>query len=398
MYTRAHTNTHTKALTYVDALSEREAKQVQALWQQQQEQQQQGASTNNYRTWTSFPSSSSSPSFVFASLVEAIIGTSSSKRHEPKMQLQQQAISPSSSPFVPSTTDMVPSPSSQMPPPPASSTSIEAPSSTHFLLQKLSQRLPALSDKDLLRALYLLGNRKFPKALLLSSGCLAIIDERISNMFPELRPSALVAVLGSLTKLGLRMDDLPRTMPLLVYHFAALSSSFDRRTFTSTLRELTLLRVRWNSLTYEQKSGISAGVARSATAKPSRLLSLLQSVARFGASWKDLNDHIHIVLRYVSFRVFASAIEASKVQDSSSEYSLANACSLLIQLDSMGAQWEQLGEKASLQIVRAISLCDEQEYCKAHEALHRLKESGHPQNEHALALLDESQGAWRFLL
>lgn len=124
------------------------------------------------------------------------------------------------------------------------------------LLQKLSSRLPSLSDADLLRAIYLLGLRKFPKELLVGSPVLGIIDARITEMFPEMGPVALVAVLGSLCRLDLRKGDLPLSGGHVLTHISSLASSLDRRTLLAALRGLLQLGFSWQDLAPSQQADL----------------------------------------------------------------------------------------------------------------------------------------------
>ena len=78
-------------------------------------------------------------------------------------------------------------------------------------------------------------------------------------LLPSNYTGAIVALAGSLGKLKIIPSDLPRSFPLLLNSVCSLSSSFDRRTFVTILRSLTVLSVRWNVLTPEQQIGVAAG-------------------------------------------------------------------------------------------------------------------------------------------
>ena len=119
---------------------------------------------------------------------------------------------------------------------------------------------------------------------------------------------ALVALTGSLGKLKVTPEDLPRSFPVLLNNICSLSSSFDRRTFVSILRSLNALSVRWNVLTNDEQIGLAAGVARVSTSKPDLLQMnpLFNILNELGTSWEDLFLRIPIVLKYVIFRMFST--------------------------------------------------------------------------------------------
>ena len=248
------------------------------------------------------------------------------------------------------------------------------------LLQKLSHRLPELADTDLLRAIYLLGLRKFPKELLVGSPVMGIIDARIREMFPEMGPVALVAVLGSLRRLDLRKENLPLSGGHVLTHISSLASSLDRRTLLAALRGLLQLGFSWQDLVPSQQADLAAGLARAATAKPTGLTSLLQELQRFNLTWPDLHLRIPIVLRYVVFHMFTQAANnerefanlflgdggASSTGEvgggggadgsSTSGYTLEACGELLVEMISSGAQWDHLGSKAAHAVVATMNL------------------------------------------
>ena len=248
------------------------------------------------------------------------------------------------------------------------------------LLLQLSNRLPGLSHKDLLRAIYLLGQRKFPRQALLvgEQSVLHIIDSRITEMFPEkMGPVALVAVLASLNRLDLHKDDLPLSGSHILTHISSLASSLDRRTLLAAVRGLVQLDYRWQDLGTSQQANLAAGLARAATAKPTRLTALLQELQKFNLSWSDLHGYIPIVLRYVVFHMFTQTSsnekefatfflgDGSGAGSATSElgadgalcgYTLEACGELLIEMVESGAQWQHLGDKAALAVVQTMTL------------------------------------------
>lgn len=261
-----------------------------------------------------------------------------------------------------------------------------------LMMARLSSRLPALSDKDLLRAVYLLGARRFPLPLLRSGGLLAVIDSRVANMLPELEAVALVALLGSMQRLGLARGDLPLALGGLVSHSCALAATLDRRTLIAALRGLGQagLGLSWDGLNTQQQQGLAAGVARAATAKPSSVSSLFSELEDFGASWSQLEAaNLTIVLRYVVFRLFsnleqarAAALEADcflGLASASSSSSFSSAAEVevvagagagggegeaqavdaageaLVSMMNLGCSWDALGHKAAHKVLRSLA-------------------------------------------
>jgi len=172
------------------------------------------------------------------------------------------------------------------------------------MMLQLANDLPQLSDTDILRVVYLLGQRKFPKDLLISEGVSAVLDARLQQMIFDLSPAAVVAVVRSLVRVRLQHTDLPQSMPLVLQHVAQFASAVDRRTFCTTLRAITQLGLSWSDLSDEQCRGFASGIARAATANTTMLAYLFQILLNFGVTCQDLHTYVPIVLRYTLYRFF----------------------------------------------------------------------------------------------
>lgn len=264
--------------------------------------------------------------------------------------------------------------SSPVPAPNAHASGNPGASTNAALVSRLAARLPSLTDKDMLRSIYLLGNRKFPRELLRDSGVLGIMDSRIAAMFPEIEPVALVAVLGSMQKLSLTLDDLPLASRSIVSHLSALASTLDRRTLMAAIRGLHTLGVCWSDLTASQQQGFAAGLARAMTAKPNKLASLLAELRQFGVTWKTLHANIPIVLRYAVFRLFALVVQHEQYEcgalglegpfgelgldegAANADFSLEVGGEVFTEIMAIGASWQMLGDKAACKVLQCMTV------------------------------------------
>lgn len=204
---------------------------------------------------------------------------------------------------------------------------------------------------------YILGQRRFPRALLLESGILKLVDERIHSMFPNLSPGVIIALLSSFRRICLDKSMIPQTANDLITQVASLSCTLDIRTFLLSLRALSDLGFQWQSIENDQRLGITAGIARSATTSPSKLALILSAVHAFNASWADLHERIPIVLRHVLFKLFSSfKPSSSPVSEEERSASVEYISNLLRIMVDMKASWEWIGDKAAITILQALSV------------------------------------------
>lgn len=156
---------------------------------------------------------------------------------------------------------------------------------------ELNQLLGNLKDTELIRAVFILGQRVQKKKIsahsFLSINALAVLDQRLSVIFQSslesteiktlITPAALESLLSSFRRLEITANQLPKSILGIVSYFTLLSRALDRRTFIAIMRSLVALQVNWAQLSFADKFYLSRGIARSAsTSQPSKIALLLK--------------------------------------------------------------------------------------------------------------------------
>jgi hypothetical protein len=200
------------------------------------------------------------------------------------------------------------------------------------------------------------GQKRFPKDLLTKGGILHLVDERVSAMMGELSPGVIIAVLSSFRRIGMTRDLIPNTAQDIVAQVSSLACTLDIRTFLLTMRALSDLGYSWSTLSNDQRLGIAAGIARCATANPSKLGSILTTLVTFGVTWQDMHDKIPVVLRYVVFKIFSAMRPANGLTTEERQSTLLYIESLLRIFADMKASWAFIGDKGGITILQALSV------------------------------------------
>lgn len=182
------------------------------------------------------------------------------------------------------------------------------------------------------------------------------IDDRLHAMFSELSPGVIIAVLSSFRRLGLSRSCIPKTSDSLVTEVSSLACTLDVRTFLLSMRALFELGFTWESLSNDQRLGVVSGIARSASANPSKLASILTVLVNFKASWKDIHEKIPIVLRYVVFKVFSTIGTSSSLSSEERITTLHFIDNILHIFAEMRASWTFIGDKAAITILQSLSV------------------------------------------
>ena len=190
----------------------------------------------------------------------------------------------------------------------------------------------------------------------MSGGILSIIDKRVHSMIPELSPGVIIAVLSSFRRLGVNADMIPVSTNDLVTQVSSLACTLDTRTFLLSMRALADMGYSWEMMTNNQHIGIAAGIARSATANPSKLASILSVLVALRARWADIHEKIPIVLRYVVFKVFASVRPLSSMTSEERQSTVFYLEAVLKIFCDMNASWALIGDKAGITILQALSV------------------------------------------
>ena len=229
----------------------------------------------------------------------------------------------------------------------------------------LNQKLPRLSNADFLRVVFMLGKRRVPGARLHAGGTLAILDDRLLRLLSDLSPAAVIAVLTSLGRMNLKASHFPLSCPELITHVSASASALDSRTLKTALKAMFCLGITWEQISGDQRMGIVAGVARSASTTPNSFGALLGVLDDLGVPWLYLHEKIHIVLRHVIYTAFSdltaflpSQKPSRSDNDSAGELAAArweNAFEILVQLAKMDATWEHMGDKACVAVLKALT-------------------------------------------
>lgn len=190
----------------------------------------------------------------------------------------------------------------------------------------------------------------------MSGGILSIIDKRVHSMIPELSPGVIIALLSSFRRLRVDASMIPLSSNDLVTQVSSLACTLDTRTFLLSMRALADMGYSWQNLTNNQHLGIAAGIARSATANPSKLASILSVLVALKAHWLDIHEKIPIVLRYVVFKVFASVRPLSSMTSEERQSTLYYLETVLKIFSDMKASWALIGDKAGITILQALSV------------------------------------------
>ena len=255
--------------------------------------------------------------------------------------------------------------------------------SENLLIQfrKLNAKMTNLSDQEVVRAIFMLGqrvpNKRVPVEELVSSGTLSILDRRLCAIFEDslsdlqcrvssgLLPqgltsgddrctsTSLIAVLISIARIGVCADQMPASKQPLLTYFTMISGSIDRRAFIAVARSLIALGINWECFSIAQKKTFSCGIARAASiAPPSRIPTILKHLVGLKIPCDFLHRTIPLVLRYILFRTFTSVVT---YDSTGSGFKVSRRAYLEIteHLAAMQTSYAHLGQKASVAMLSA---------------------------------------------
>lgn len=190
----------------------------------------------------------------------------------------------------------------------------------------------------------------------MSGGILNLIDKRVHSMIPELSPGVIIAILSSFRRIGVNANMIPLCSKDLVTQVSSLACTLDIRTFLLSTRALAGMGFSWQTLNNDQRIGIAAGIARAATANPTKLPSILLVLVELKATWEDIHEKIPVVLRYVVFKVFASVRPPESMTSEERKSTLLYLEAVLKLFVDMKASWNLIGDKAGITILQALSV------------------------------------------
>jgi len=158
-------------------------------------------------------------------------------------------------------------------------------------VNEFNQQLRDLKDKDLIMAIFILGQRVQKKRIsvdsLMSDETLKVLNQRLTSIFRKalehtdpispITPAALESLLSSFLRLKVTSTQLLDSLQQVVSYFALVSRTVDQRTFIATMRSLVALGASWDQLSFADKFYLSRGIAKAAsTCRPSKISSLLK--------------------------------------------------------------------------------------------------------------------------